>query len=110
MRTSTHITFNFEPIDDKLPTTIAYAYSLSESNRKRRDLSVMFNNQDNDFENDSLTYLESIRFKTKPLLDEQVSTKIHVLVELHKNTVLKFNQTKRNCLNVSIGNNVYKLT
>ena len=43
----------------ELPTK-SYVDSLHESNRNRRDLSSVFNDQDNEFDNNKLTNLDSV--------------------------------------------------
>ena len=44
-------TLNLEPNDDNHSVTKVYVDSLSENDRKWRDLSTVFNYQDNDFDN-----------------------------------------------------------
>ena len=43
----------------ELPTK-SYVDSLHENSRNRRDLSSLLNNQDNEFDNDKLTNLDSV--------------------------------------------------
>ena len=55
----------------KLPTK-SYVDSLHESSRKRRDLSSVFNDQDNEFDNNKLTNLDSASVKRNPNSDEEL--------------------------------------
>ena len=52
----------------------AYVDSLSENRRNRRDLSTVFNDQDNKFDNDKLTNLDSITVK-KDTSDNEIANK-----------------------------------
>ena len=45
--------------------------NLHELNRNRRDLSSVFNNQDNEFDNNKLTSLDSIQVNRNPNLDNE---------------------------------------
>ena len=68
------------------------------------------NNQDNEFNDIKLTNLDSITVNRNPNSDNEVSNKKYIDDELDKNTVLRFNQTLQNYLNVSVGNDTYNLT
>ena len=92
----------------ELPTK-SYVDSLHESSRNRRDLSSVFNDQDNEFDNIKLTNLDSITVNRYPNLDNELANKKDIDVELDKNTVLRFNQTLENYLKVSVGNDTYNL-
>ena len=52
----------------ELPTK-SYVDSLHEINRNRRDLSSVFNDQDNEFDNNKLTNLDSVTVKINPSSD-----------------------------------------
>ena len=99
-----------------LPKTIIeihtkiYVDSLHESSRSKRDLSSVFNDQDNEFDKDKLTNLDSITVNKNPNLDNELANKKYIEDELDKNTVLRFNQTLENYLKVSVGNDTYNLT
>ena len=99
-----------------LPKTVielpikSYIGSLHESSRYRRDLSSVFNDQDNEFDNNKLTKLDSVTVKRNPNLDNELANKMYIDDELDKNTVLRFNQTLENYLKVSVGNDTYNLT
>ena len=87
--------------------------------RSRRDLGIDFydessdlvkNNQDNDFNENKLIILDSVAVNTGPISDSELAYKKYIDDELHKNTVLRFNQTLENDLKVSVGNDSYNLT
>ena len=59
----------------ELPTK-TYVDSLHEINRNRRDLSSVFNDQDNEFDNSKLTNLDSVIVNREPFSDNEVSKKI----------------------------------
>ena len=58
----------------ELPTK-NYVDSLHESSRKRRDLSSVLNDQDNEFDNNKLTNLESITVNRDPSSDNELANK-----------------------------------
>ena len=58
----------------ELPTK-SYVDSLHESSRNRRYLSSVFNDQDNEFDNNKLTSLDSVTVNREPSLDNEVSNK-----------------------------------
>ena len=93
----------------ELPTR-SYVDSLHEINRDRRDLSSVFNDQDNEFENNKLTNLDSITVNRNPNLDNELSNKKYVDNSIGEVTLLRFNQTLENYLKVSVGNDIYNLT
>ena len=70
----------------------------------------MFNDQNNEFDNNELTNLDSITVNRNPNLDNELGNKKYIDDELDKNTVLRFNQTLENYLKVSVGNDTYNLT
>ena len=93
----------------ELPTK-SYVDSLHEINRDRRDLSSVFNDQDNEFDNNNLTNLDSITVNRDPNLDNELSNKKYVDNSIGEGTLLRFNQTLQNYLKVSVGNDTYNLT
>ena len=93
----------------ELPTR-SYVDSLHEINRDRRDLSSVFNDQDNEFDNNKLTNLDSITVNRDPNLDNELSNKKYVDNSIGEGTLLRFNQTLENYLKVSVGNDTYNLT
>ena len=66
---------------------------MHEINRNKRDLSSVFNDQDNEFDNNKLTNLDSVTVNRNPNLDNELASKKYIDDELDKNTVLRFNQT-----------------
>ena len=93
----------------ELPTR-SYVDSLHEINRDRRDLSSVFNDQHNEFDNNKLTNLDSITVNRDPNLDNELSNKKYVDDSIREGTILRFNQTLQNYLKVSVGNDTYNLT
>ena len=93
----------------ELPTK-SYVDSLHEINRDRRDLTSVFNDQDNEFDNNKLTNLDSITVNRDPNLDHELSNKKYVDDSIREGTILRFNQTLENYLKVSVGNDTYNLT
>ena len=90
--------------------TKSYVDSLHEIKRDRRDLSSVFNDQDNEFDNNKLTNLDSITVNRDPNLDNELSNKKYVDNSKGEGTLLRFNQTLENYLKVSVGNDTYNLT
>ena len=64
-------------------------------------------NQDNDFNDNKLTNIDSITMNRNPTSENEVTNKKYIDDELDKNTILRFNQTLQNYLEVSVGNNIY---
>ena len=93
----------------ELPTK-SYVDSLHEINRDRRDLSSVFNDQDNEFDNNKLTNLDSITVNRNPNLDNELSNKKYVDDSIGEGAILRFSQTLENYLKVSVGNDTYNLT
>ena len=85
-------------------STKSYVDSLHESSRNRSDLSSVFNDQVNEFDNNKLTNLDSITINGDPNLSTELANKNYIDDELDKNTLLRFNQTLQNYLKVSVGN------
>ena len=85
-----------------------------ENERTRRDVDklndIVKNNQDNDFNDNKLTNIDSIQVNRNPSLDNELANKKYIDDELDKNTVLRFDQTLQNYLKVSVGNDTYNLT
>ena len=70
----------------------------------------MFNDQDNEFDNNNLTNLDSITVNRSPNLDNELANKKYIDDDIDKNTVLRFIQTLENYLKVSVGNDTYNIT
>ena len=68
------------------------------------------NNQDNDFNDNKLTNINSITINNNPTDNNHVSNKKYIDDELDKNTILRFNQTLQNYLKVSVGDDIYNIT
>ena len=66
----------------ELPTK-SYVDSLHESSRKRRDLSSVFIDQDNEFDNIKLTKLDSVTVNRNPSSDNEIVNKNYLDDELH---------------------------
>ena len=96
--------------DKALSDILSYVINLHEINRNKRDLSSVFNDQDNEFDNNKLTNLDSITVNRNPKLDNELANKKYSDDELDKNTVFRFIQTLQNYLKVSVGNDTYNLT
>ena len=68
------------------------------------------NNQDNDFNDNKLTNINSITIKNNPTDDNHVSNKKYVDDSIAEGTLITFNQTLTNYLKVSVGSDIYHLT
>ena len=100
--------------------TKAYVDQFHQENeRSRRDLGNDFydesndlvrNNQDKDLNDNLITKINSITINNNPTDDNHVSNKKYIDDELDKNTILRFIQTLKNYLKVSVGNDTYNLT
>ena len=86
----------------EIPTKV-YVDSLSENDRSRRDLSAVFNNQDNEFDTNKLTILDSLTVNRFPTTNIELSITENFDKELDENSILRFNQTPQNYSEVSIG-------
>ena len=74
----------------ELPT-IKYNDCLHESSRNKRDLSSVFNDQDNEFDNNNITDLDSVSVKRNPTSDNELSNKKYIEDELDRNLILLLN-------------------
>ena len=97
-------------VDNALSDIISYIDNLIEINRDRRDLSSVFNDQDNEFDNNKLPNLDSITINGDPDLDNELSSKKYVDDSIAEGTLVRFNLTLENYLKVSVGNDTYNLT
>ena len=114
------ITLNIQAQNDNEVITKAYVDQFHQENeRSRRYLGIDFynesnnlvkNNQDNNFNDNKLTNINSITINNNPTDDNHVSNEKYIDDELDKNTIVRFNQTLTNYLKVSIGNDTYNLT
>ena len=114
------ITLKTQAANDNQVITKAYVDQFhQEKERSRRDLGIDFynetsdivkNNQDKDLNDNKLTNINSITINNYPTDDNHVSNKKYIDSELDKNTIVSFNQTLQNYLEVSVGNDIYNLT
>ena len=90
-----------------------------EKERSRRDLGIDFynessdlvnNNQDNAFNDKKLTNIDSVVVNTEPTSDNEIANKKYVDDSLGGGNILRYNQTLKNYLKVSVGNDTYSLT
>ena len=91
-------------------------HSDIETNRRHVGLSfykekidLIKNNQDNDFNDNELTNLDSITVNRNPSLYNELANKKYVDDSLGGDKILSFNQTLENYLKVSIDNDIYNL-
>ena len=105
--------------DDEVITKAYVDQFYQENERSKRDVGLSFyneeanlikNNQDNDFNDNKLTNIDSITVNRNPSSDNELSNKKYIDDEHDKYTIVRFNQTLENCLEVSAGKNTYNLT
>ena len=84
--------------------------SLHENSRKRQDLSLAFNNQDNEFDNFYKINLYTITVNRNPSSIYELANKKEVDDSVGESTIVKLNQTLQNYLKTSVGNDTYNLT
>ena len=114
------ITLNTQAVNDNQFITKTYVDHFHQENeRSRRDLGRDFydessdlvkNKQDNDFNDNKLTKIDSITINRNPTLDGEVSNEKYIDGTVDEGTILRFNQTLENYLKVSVGNDTYNLT
>ena len=92
-------------VDIAVSDIISFIDNLHEINRDRRDLSSLFKDQDNNFNNNEITDLDSITVNRDPSSDSELAKKNYVDDSIGEGNVLRFNQTLQNYLKVSVGNN-----
>ena len=92
----------------ELPTK-SYVDSLHEINRNKRDLSSVFNDQDNEFDNIKLTNLDSVTVNRNRSSNDELSNEKYVDDSIGEATILRFNQTLQIYLKVSVRNDTYNL-
>ena len=93
----------------ELPTK-SYVDSLHENRRNRQDLSSVYNDQDNEFDNNKLINLDSVTINRNRSSHNEVSIKKYTVDSIGEGTLLRFIQTLENDLEISVGNDTYKLT
>ena len=114
------ITLNKQAENDDEVITKAYVDQFRQENeRSRRDLGIDFynesgelvkNNQDNDFNDNKLTNINSITINNVPTDVNHVSNKKYIDDELHKHTIVRLNDDSHDrYLQVHIDNTAYNL-
>ena len=91
-------------VDNAIHEIIGYVNGLHEINRNKRDLSSVFNDQDNEFGNIKLTNLDGVTVNRDPNLDNELSNKRYVDDSIAEDTLLRLNQTLEKYLKISVGN------
>ena len=90
-----------------------------ENERSGRDLGLSFyneeidlvkNNEDNDFNDNKLTNIDSNTVNRNPIVDNELTNKNYVDDQLDRNTIVRFNRTLENYRKVSVGNDTYNPT
>ena len=114
------ITSNIQAVNDDHVITKAHVDHIRNDNeRNRRDLGISFfneevdlvkNNQDNDFNDNQLTNVNSITVNRESTANNALAIEKYFDDELDKNTVLRLNQTQENYLKVSVSNDTHNLT
>ena len=114
------ITLNKQAENDNEVITKSYVDQFHQENeRTRRDLGISFynesfnivkNNQDNDFNNNKLTNINSITINKNPTNNNHVCNKKYVDDQLDKDTLLRLDDDSNNkYLKVNINNTIYNL-
>ena len=70
----------------------------------------MFNDQDNEFDDNILSVLDSVVVNRYPISDNELANKNQVDDSIGDGNVLSINQTLQKYLKVSVRNNTYNLT
>ena len=114
------ITLDTQALNDNQLITKAYVDQFHDDNeRNRRDLGLSYydeevdlveNNQDNDFNVNKLTNVDSLTVNRNPNLDNEVSNKKYVNDLISEGTIVIFAQTSVNYLKVVVGSDTYNLT
>ena len=92
----------------EIPTK-TYVHSLYQSSRNRREFSLVFNDQDNEFDNNKITNLDSITVNRDPSFHNELANRKYVDDSIGEGDVLRFFQTPENYLKVSVGSDTYNL-
>ena len=89
----------------EIPTK-SYVDSFYESSRNRRDLSSVFNDQDNDLDSKKIADSDSVSVNRNPSSDNEIAYKKYVDDSIGDGNVLSFCQTLENYLKLFVGNDV----
>ena len=114
------ITLNTQAVNDNQVITKAYVDQFHQENeRSRRDAGLDFynestdlvkNNQDNDFNDNKLTNINSITINKNPTNNNHVTNKKYIDDALDKNTIVRLNDNSNDrYLQVRINNTSYNL-
>ena len=111
---------NTQAVNDNQVNTKSYVDQFHNDNERNRrvvglsfyneEVDLVKNNQDNDFNDNNITNIDSVTVNRNPTSDKELANKKHIDDELDKNTIVGFNQTLQNYLKVSVGNDTYNLT
>ena len=114
------VTLNTQAVNDNQVITKAYVNQFhQERERSRSDLDVEFydesndwvkNNQNKDFTKNKLTNIGGITANRKPSSDNDMANKNCIDDSIREDTIVRFNQTLKNYLKISVGNDIYNLT
>ena len=85
----------------------SYTDSLHENSKKTRDLFIVFNDQDKEFDDSKLTNSESIKINRDLSRNNQRANKNYVDYSIRESTIVRLNQTLEDYLRVSLGNDSY---
>ena len=108
--TNSYITLNFEPSDDNYAKTKTYIDSCTENDRERRDSYNLLNCQDDDFDKNKLTKLDSITVNRNPTSDNELANKKVINDNIGNWTLVTFNRKMAKYIKVSFGESVYNFT
>ena len=68
-------------VNNSLSDVLGYVNGLHEINRNRRDLSSLFNDRDNEFDNKKVTKTDSVTVNRNPTADNEVSKKSMLMTQ-----------------------------
>ena len=83
-------------VDNVKKDIVSYIDNLHQINTNRRDISSVFNDQDNEFDNNKLTNLDSITNNKYPSSDNELANKKYVDDSIGEGNVLRIDQTLQN--------------
>ena len=69
----------------------SFVDSLHGSSRNRRDLSSVFNDQDNEFDNNILGNLDSVSTNWDPSSDNELANKQYIDDSIRESKIVRFN-------------------
>ena len=78
-------------VDNVIKDIVSYIDNLHEINRNKRDLSSVFKDQDNEFDNNKLTNIDSVTVNREPTSDNELANKKYVDESLGGGNILRFN-------------------